>query len=54
MKNGARGCLCEGAVMDMEILTELLQDYIKACKVLGKKPELKKKRQRQSWKDFHH
>lgn len=43
MKNGARGCLCEGAVMDMEILTELLQDYIKACKVLGKKPELKKK-----------
>ena len=36
MKNGIRGCLCEGATMDIEILTELLNGYIGACEVLGK------------------
>ncbi|WP_051638678.1 glycoside hydrolase family 95 protein [Butyrivibrio sp. NC2002] len=36
MKNGTRGCLCEGATMDIEILTELLNGYIGACEVLGK------------------
>jgi len=36
MKNGTRGCLCEGATMDIEILTELLNGYIGACTVLGK------------------
>lgn len=35
MKDGTRGCLCEGATMDIEILMELLGDYISACKVCG-------------------
>lgn len=34
--DGIRGCLCEGPSMDIEILRELLQGYIKACEVLEK------------------
>ena len=35
MEDGTRGCLCEGATMDIEILTELLNGYIASCEVLG-------------------
>ncbi|WP_051200868.1 glycoside hydrolase family 95 protein [Butyrivibrio sp. XPD2002] len=35
MEDGTRGCLCEGATMDIEILMELLNGYIDACEVLG-------------------
>ena len=38
MKDGRQGCMCEGAVMDVEILMELLEGYKKACEVL-RKPE---------------
>ena len=34
MEDGTKGCLCEGATMDIEILMELFEDYINACKVL--------------------
>ncbi|WP_051204656.1 glycoside hydrolase family 95 protein [Butyrivibrio sp. VCD2006] len=34
MKDGTRGCLCEGATMDIEILMELLGNFLSACKVL--------------------
>ena len=30
MKDGRQGCMCEGAVMDVEILMELLEGYKKA------------------------
>ena len=39
MEDSTQGCLCEGATMDVEILTELLGGYIKACEVLGNKEE---------------
>lgn len=39
-ENGIRGCLCEGPAMDNEILWELLQGYIGACRVLGKDASL--------------
>lgn len=35
-EDGVKGCLCEGPAMDNEILRELLEGYIGACKVLGK------------------
>ncbi|SDB57510.1 alpha-L-fucosidase 2 [Butyrivibrio sp. INlla16] len=35
MKDGTRGCLCEGATMDIEILMELLGNFLKSCEVLG-------------------
>ncbi|WP_026504593.1 glycoside hydrolase family 95 protein [Butyrivibrio sp. NC3005] len=35
MKDGTTGVLCESAVMDTEILTELFEDYINSCRVLG-------------------
>ncbi len=35
MKDGTKGCLCESATMDIEILMELLGDYLSACEVLG-------------------
>ena len=35
MKDGTRGCLCEGATMDIEILMELLGNYISACELEG-------------------
>ena len=38
MKDGRQGCMCEGAVMDVEILMELLEGYKKACELL-RKPE---------------
>ncbi len=44
MKDGTKGCLCEGSTMDIEILTELLEDYISACKVLGCAEESEKAR----------
>ncbi len=34
--DGTRGCLCEGASMDIEIIQELLHGYINACKILDK------------------
>lgn len=34
--DGVRGCLCEGATMDIEILSELLRGYLGACEVLQK------------------
>lgn len=34
MNNGVRGCMCEAPTMDIEILTELLTDYIKAGQIL--------------------
>jgi alpha-L-fucosidase 2 len=34
MNNGVRGCMCEAPTMDIEILTELLTDYIKAGQTL--------------------
>ena len=40
MKDGRQGCMCEGAVMDVEILMELLEGYKKACEVLRKPGEL--------------
>lgn len=36
MADGTRGALCESPTMDIEILTDLFQGYIKACQVLGK------------------
>lgn len=35
LKSGVKGCLCEGATMDTEILMELLNGYIGACKALS-------------------
>lgn len=34
-EDGTLGVLCESAVMDTEILMELFEDYISACRVLG-------------------
>lgn len=34
-EDGTPGVLCESAVMDTEILMELFEDYISACRVLG-------------------
>lgn len=43
MNNGIKGCICEGAVMDVEILIELYNGYIQACKILGEdKRKIKK------------
>ena len=39
MEDGTRGCMCEGATMDIEILMELFNGYIGACKVLGESEE---------------
>jgi alpha-L-fucosidase 2 len=38
-KEGVEGNLCEAAAMDIEILQELIQCYIKACRVLYKDEE---------------
>lgn len=34
LPSGVKGCLCEGATMDTEILMELLSGYLGACEVL--------------------
>lgn len=34
MENGVHGCMCEAPTMDIEILTELLNDYMKAGAIL--------------------
>ncbi len=36
LQNGAKGCLCEGAAMDSQILTELLNGIERAARALGK------------------
>ncbi len=38
-EDGTLGVLCESAVMDTEILTELFTDYIAACRTLGLEAE---------------
>ena len=35
LPNGEKGCLCEGAAMDSEIITQLYHDVIEADRVLG-------------------
>ena len=39
LPNGTQGHLCEGPMMDVEILYELFDGYLKACRVLGKEGE---------------
>jgi len=39
LPDGTKGCMCEGAVSDTQILDELLRGYINACEVLGEKTE---------------
>lgn len=41
LPDGSKGVLCEGAVMDTEILMELFRDYLDACHILGKDTENK-------------
>lgn len=36
LQNGAKGCLCEGAAMDSQILTELLNGIERAARAMGK------------------
>ncbi|WP_051544987.1 glycoside hydrolase family 95 protein [Butyrivibrio sp. MC2021] len=40
MKDGTRGCMCEGPAMDVEILLELFDGYEGACRALGKDESL--------------
>lgn len=42
LPDGSKGVLCEGAVMDTEILMELFRDYLDACRVLEKDIENQK------------
>lgn len=39
LPDGTQGHLCEGPMMDVEILYELFDGYLKACRVLGKEGE---------------
>lgn len=39
MENGVKGCMCESPTMDIEILTELIIDYISAGTVLNIEPQ---------------
>lgn len=36
LPDGTKGCLCEGPMMDTQILNELFMGYINACEILGK------------------
>lgn len=35
MQNGISGCICSGATMDIEIIRDLMKEYLKASEVLG-------------------
>ena len=39
LPNGERGCMCEGSMMDIELLQELLEGYLSACRILGETQE---------------